>query len=299
MGTDFDQHLDLFLSHLRVERGLSAHTVDGYGRDVRRFLDYLASRGLSEPAQAGRSAVMAHFLELSRKGLGARSRARALSAVKGFYSFLATEGLVDENPAADLEAPQSAKYLPRFLTEGEVESLLAAPDVATPQGLRDRAMLELLYAAGLRVSELIGVETGRINLEAGYVRTLGKGSKERLVPIGDAAKAWVARYMSDARPRLLGDRTSPHLFVSRRGKKLSRQYFWRIIGQYAGAAGIGRSISPHTLRHSFATHLVSHGADLRSVQMMLGHSDISTTEIYTHVARERLKQIHRELHPRG
>ncbi len=293
------EYLDLFLSHLRVERGLSGHTVEAYGRDVNRYLEFLASTGRPDPAAAGRNQVMSHLLALDREGLGARSRARALSAVRSFHRFLTKEGLARENPAAGQEAPARWKRLPDYLGEEDVDRLLAAPDPATPGGLRDRAMLELLYATGLRVSELVGLELGQVHLEAAFLRTMGKGSKERLVPFGDQAADWVRRYLAEARGALLGLRRSPHLFLSRRGQKLSRQFFWRLVRDYGRKAGIPREIHPHTLRHSFATHLVSRGADLRAVQMMLGHSDLSTTEIYTHVAQIRLKALHQTYHPRG
>ena len=297
-GQSFDAYLDLYLDHLRVERGLSANTVEAYGRDTSRFLEYLDKKGC-RIENAGRSTVMGHLLELSSAGVGPRSRSRALSALKGFYGFLVREGMLEENPISDLEAPRSPKYLPRTLTEAEVSRLLAAPDDSIPGGLRDRAMLEVLYATGVRVSELVGLETGQVNLEVGYIRTMGKGSKERLVPLGDDAQAWTGRYVREARGTLSKGKNSPKLFLSRRGAGLSRQYFWRKIKEYSGAAGIIQDISPHTLRHSFATHLLNNGADLRAVQMMLGHADISTTEIYTHVTRERLKAIHQEYHPRG
>ena len=296
---DFDYYLDLFLDHLRVERGLAANTVEAYGRDVRRFLDFLAGRDKAGIEAAGRSTVMAWLLDLDRAGVGPRSRARGLSALKGFFNFLVREGHLKHNPAGDVETPRTTAHLPQVLSMEEVETLLAAPDISTPGGLRDKAMLELLYATGLRVSELLAVEIGRLNFEAGYLRTMGKGSKERLVPFGDEARDWMKRYMTESRDRFLGRRTSPFLFLSRRGGKLSRQYFWRKVRDYALTAGIRKSISPHSLRHSFATHLLSRGADLRAVQMMLGHADISTTEIYTHVARERLQQIHRQYHPRA
>ncbi|MEW5723847.1 MAG: site-specific tyrosine recombinase XerD [Thermodesulfobacteriota bacterium] len=299
MKQSFDQYLDLYLDHLRVERGLSANTIEAYGLDVRRYLDHLLATGITAPEFSGRSQVMGFLLELSREGLSTRSRARMLSAVKGFHSFLVREGLARENQIGDIESPQLTKPLPKVLTEKEVEALLGAPDVKTPAGLRDRAMLELLYATGLRVSELTGLQLGHINLEAGYLRTMGKGSKERLVPLGDEARDWVNRYIHEARSGLLKNKASLYLFLSRRGSRLSRQYFWKKLGEYAARAGIMKNPSPHTLRHSFATHLLAHGADLRSVQMMLGHADLSTTEIYTHVARERLKKIHRDFHPRG
>ncbi|MEW6263249.1 MAG: site-specific tyrosine recombinase XerD [Thermodesulfobacteriota bacterium] len=295
---DSDHCLDLFLDHLRVERGLAANTIEAYGRDARRFLDFLAARS-SALESCGRSTVMAYLLELSRAGVGPRSRARALSAVKGLYSFLIKEGLAKENPAGDVEAPGRPLHLPEVLSLEEVDALLAAPEVKDAGGLRDKAMLEMIYAAGLRVSELTGLQLGQVNLEAGYLRTMGKGSKERLVPLGDEARDWTGRYLREARGRLLKGRTSPYLFLNRRGARLSRQYFWRRVGHYARLAGIKKDIHPHTLRHSFATHLLNRGADLRSVQMMLGHADISTTEIYTHVTRTRLKAIHQEYHPRG
>ena len=299
MEGEYDYYLDMFLDHLRVERGLADNTVDGYGRDVRRYMEHLAAKGKGDPAGADRSTVIGHMLDLSQGNVGPRSRSRALSAIKSFHAFMVREGMMKENPAADVDSPKSIKHLPDYLTESEVEALLGAPDISGQSGLRDRAMLELLYATGLRVSELVSVEVGRVNLEAGYLRTMGKGSKERLVPLGDEASGWITRYIDEARGALLKGKVSPHLFLSRRGAKLSRQYFWRKVRDYTIAAGIKKDVHPHTLRHSFATHLLSHGADLRSVQMMLGHADISTTEIYTHVADERLKSIHRQHHPRG
>ena len=299
MEQDFSHYLDLFLDHLRVERGLAANTVEAYGRDVRRFLYFITAKGLPGLESASQSTIMSHLLSLSEAGLGARSRARALSALKGFFAFLVREGLTKQDPVADVESPRSRASLPQSLSVVEVESFLAAPNVNTPGGLRDKAMLEVLYATGLRVSELVGLEAGQVNLEIGYVRTMGKGSKERLVPLGDTAKAWAQRYLDEGRGRFLGCFASPYLFLSRRGTKLSRQYFWRKVRDYSQDAGIHKKISPHSLRHSFATHLLAHGADLRSVQMMLGHADISTTEIYTHVTRERLKKIHQDYHPRA
>ena len=291
--------LDLFMNHLRVEKGLAANTIEAYGRDVRRFADFALSKGLTEPREVTRSFIMNQMLTLSENGVGARSRARSLSALKHFFSFLLKEGLIESNPAADLEAPHSSKALPQTLSLEEVDSLLTAPAIDTPGGLRDKAMLEALYATGLRVSELIALQIGQVNLEVGYLRTMGKGSKERLVPLGDMAKSWIQNYLAQGRSLFLTRSTSPYLFLSRRGTKMSRQYFWRKIKDYARAAGIRKKISPHTLRHSFATHLLERGADLRSVQMMLGHADISTTEIYTHVTRERLKKIHQKHHPRA
>jgi integrase/recombinase XerD len=295
----FTHYLDLYLSHLRVERGLSGNTVEAYGRDVNRYLVYLEQNQKSGPESASRTMILGYLVHLSQAGIGARSRARALSALKGFYGFLVKEGLMEANPASDVESPKLSTYLPSVLSEDDVDRLLAAPDVETPGGLRDRAMLELLYATGMRVSELLNVETAHMNLEAGYIRTRGKGSKERLIPLGDQAVDWIKRYIKDARPALGRNRPTSHVFLSRLGKKISRQYFWKLVVKYARQAGIKKDISPHTLRHSFATHLLTHGADLRSVQMMLGHSDISTTEIYTHITTQRLKDVHERHHPRG
>ena len=295
--SDTDRFLDAFLNHLRVERGLSPHTVEAYGRDVARYLARLDRAGRG-PDRADRSLVMAHMLDLSRADISPRSRARALSAIRTFHRFLVDEDLADQDPAAELEGPKILRYLPRTLTEAEVESLLAAPDTETVLGLRDKAMFEVLYATGLRVSELTGLETGNVHLEPMYLRTLGKGSKERVVPFGDEARIWVERYLTESRPALSSGRHAGVLFLNRYGKRMSRQYFWKQVQRYAAQAGIRAGISPHTLRHSFATHLLSHGADLRAVQMMLGHADLSTTEIYTHVTRERLKAIHQAHHPR-
>ncbi len=297
--TDPQQALDLYLDHLRVERGLAANTIEAYGRDIQRFLDFLARQGQARLAGATRSTLLGYLLSLDRARLAARSRARILSSLKGFFRFLAQEDMIPENPAGDIETPKTMAVLPHSLSLREVEALLAAPEPEEAGGLRDRAMLEIMYAAGLRVSELIGLETARVNLEAGYVRTMGKGHKERLVPIGEEARAWTRRYLLEARPRLIKAGSSPCLFVSRRGKKLSRQYFWKKIKAYALAADIRKEISPHVLRHSFATHLLEHGADLRIVQMMLGHADISTTQIYTHVSREWLRRVHQDHHPRA
>jgi len=291
--------LDLFLDHLGVERGLASNTVEAYGRDIRRFLDYLKSQDVAGPESANRSNIMSYLVFLSQAKLSARSRARALSALKSFYSFLMNENIVQKNPASDLETPRSLFHLPQILTFEEVEALLSAPDISLPSGLRDKAMLELMYATGLRVSELISLEMAHLNMEAGYLRTMGKGSKERLIPLGEEARDWIKQYLSEARSEWAKRVLSPYLFLNRRGTKLSRQYFWRKIKDYSLIAGIRKKISPHSLRHSFATHLLERGADLRAVQLMLGHADIATTQIYTHVTRERLKQVHQQYHPRA
>jgi integrase/recombinase XerD len=222
-----------------------------------------------------------------------------VSSLKRFFQFAVREGLRSDDPAAGLDSPKLPRSLPKSLSEAEVEALLESPRLATAQGVRDRAMLEVLYASGLRVSELVGLKTVQANLDMGVVRVLGKGSKERLSPLGEEAIAWIQRYQKEARPELLRGKRSEALFVTARGGPMTRQAFWKIVQRHARAAGIPRAISPHTLRHAFATHLINHGADLRVVQLLLGHADISTTQIYTHVARERLKQLHRKHHPRG
>jgi integrase/recombinase XerD len=228
-----------------------------------------------------------------------RTTSRLVSSLKRFYQFALREGLRADDPAAELESPKLPRSLPKSLSEAEVEALLEAPDVATAPGLRDRAMLETIYASGLRVSELVGLKVAQVSLDMAVVRVLGKGAKERLAPLGEEAVAWIDRYRREARGPLLGERKSSALFVTARGGAMTRQGFWALVKRHAASAGIGRAISPHTLRHAFATHLINHGADLRVVQLLLGHSDISTTQIYTHVARERLKALHRKHHPRG
>jgi integrase/recombinase XerD len=292
-------YLDMFLDHLRVERGFSPNTIDAYGSDIARFNAFLSAQGLSGPEVASQSIIMNYLITLSQNGLGLRSRSRALSAIKSFYRFLVNEGLLTHNPAAEVESAWHPTHLPHTLSPEEVDRLLAAPDTQSSGGMRDKAMLELLYATGLRVSELIGLEIGRVNLEAGYLRTVGKGSKERLIPFNETAADWVKKYLEHARGQLLKGKNSRHLFLNKRGAVVSRQYFWRKIKEYAVKAGIPAEISPHTLRHSFATHLLTGGADLRAVQMMLGHSDLATTEIYTHISQERLKAVHKKHHPRA
>lgn len=294
-----NQYLDLFLNYLMVEKGLARNSLDSYGRDMARYLDFLEKRGCGAPA-AVRSADVADFLShLRDQGLAPRSRARALSAVRMFHRFLLVEGYADANPTAIIEAPKTLAKLPQILSGREVEELLAAPGSDSPRDVRDRAMLELLYATGLRVSELVGLRVRDVNVTAGYLMAFGKGGKERLVPMGESACAWVSRYLAEARPVMDRGGANVHLFLTRLGDRMTRQAFWNIIKKRALEAGIRKTISPHTLRHSFATHLLENGADLRSVQAMLGHADLATTQIYTHVTRERLKRIHEEHHPRG
>jgi integrase/recombinase XerD len=294
-----DQIADQFINYLVVEKGLSGNTVSAYSRDLILYLEFLRSSDVTDIASADTALVLKHLIALRDAGLGPRSRARHLVTLRGFYRFLVQQKILDANPAQMVDLPKAGLKLPDVLKIDEVLQLLEAPDPSKPLGTRDAAMLELLYAAGLRVSELINVGVADINPEAGFVRVLGKGSKERVVPIGLVAKKKVDVYLASGRSFLLKGRPSPYLFVTRLAKPMTRQGFWKLLRQYALKAGVPRKITPHTLRHSFATHLLERGADLRSVQVMLGHVDISTTQIYTHIAQERLKAVHTQYHPRG
>jgi integrase/recombinase XerD len=291
-------HVDAYLAHLGVERRVSPHTLENYGRDLQRLLRCAASRQ-EDVASLGRRDLEALVRELMAEGRSPASVARLVACVRGFYRFLVVSGALAASPAADLRAPRAWKTLPKFLTPDEVESLLRAPDPATPRGLRDRALIELLYATGLRVSELIALRPQDVDLESRYLTTMGKGRKERLVPIGEEAADWVGRYLRTARPALLRSRRSARLFVNARGgAALTRVGFWKILKQYGRQAGLARTISPHVLRHSFATHLLERGADLRAIQLMLGHADLSTTQIYTHILDARLRALYDRFHPR-
>ncbi len=285
-----------YLEHLAAERGLAENSVAAYRRDLEILARHRPDR---RPELARREDILAVLRRLRIEGRSPRSVARWLVAVKGFFSFLAHEGVVQEDPSAHLDAPRTWRVLPRVLGGADVETLLAAPDRGDPRGLRDAAMLEVLYATGLRVSELVGLRLRDLHAGAGYLRCMGKGSKERVVPLGAEADATLRAYLASGRPVLLRTKKSDSLFVNRNGGRLSRQGFWKIIRAYGRTAGIRTPLSPHTLRHSFATHLLEHGADLRSVQLMLGHADISTTQIYTHVNRERLRRLYQEFHPRA
>lgn len=291
--------LDLFLNYLTVEKGLSKNTLESYARDLSRYFDFLEKQGKTAPEAVTSLDVASFLAALKDVGLKPRSRARALSAVRMFHRFLVLEQFAQENPTSVIEAPKFLQKLPSFLSFREVEALLAAPVGNEPQELRDRAMLELLYATGLRVSELVGLRVRDVNINAGYLLAFGKGSKERLVPLGESAGRAVAEYLSFGREKLRRERDTEALFLSRLGEGMTRQAFWNIIKKRARQAGIRTTISPHTLRHSFATHLLENGADLRSVQIMLGHADLATTQIYTHITRERLRRIHEKFHPRG
>ncbi|HEX4441062.1 MAG TPA: site-specific tyrosine recombinase XerD [Thermoanaerobaculia bacterium] len=292
-----DRELPTYLDHLGVERGLSAASVGAYRSDLEQFGRHLAARGV-EASRVDRRELSRYLSGLRAKGLSARSAARALSALRGFYAFAAAHLGFAQDPTADVANPKAGLSLPRALGEDEVEALLAAPDAATPLGLRDRAMIELLYASGLRVSEIVTLARDAVDLDAGILRVTGKGGKERLVPFGKSAAAWLARYLEVSRPPLDAKR-SPHLFLSARGAAMTRQRFWQIIEGYGRAAGIRRRLTPHAVRHSFATHLLEHGADLRALQMMLGHADISTTQIYTRVSPSRLQRVYDAFHPRA
>ena len=290
--------VDAWLDHLRVERRRSANTVDSYARDLDHLRRYAAGRDLQVTA-LGRHDLEAFVRDLMGRGLSPRTVARIVSATRGFYRYLVVSRQLETNPADDLQPPRAWAALPKYLSVEEVDRLLELPDVATPRGLRDRAFIELLYATGLRVTELVGLNTSNLNLSEGILTTSGKGNKERIVPIGDEAAGWVARYLREGRPRLLGRRSSPRLFVNARGGvALSRLGVWKILKGYGTAAGFGRRLSPHVLRHSFATHLLDRGADLRAIQMMLGHADLSTTQIYTHVLEARLRHVYDAFHPR-
>jgi integrase/recombinase XerD len=296
---DLDRACDLFLERLLVERQLSVNTVEAYGRDLTRLRRFLVARGREEAAAVTPADLAEHLLELARSGLSPRSRARALVAVRGLFRFLCGERLLERDPSETLVAPRLGRRLPSVLGLDEVDRLLAAPAGSAPRALRDAAMLATLYATGLRVSELCGLRLPDLNLKAGFVRATGKGKKQRLVPLGDLAAARLARYLADARGALCKRPTELGLFLTGRGRPMTRQGFWKLIGRHARAAGIARTVSPHVLRHSFATHLVERGADLRAVQAMLGHADIATTQVYTHVSRAHMLELHRKHHPRA
>jgi integrase/recombinase XerD len=294
-----NEYLDLFLNYLAVEKGLSRNTLDAYGRDLARYGEFLQQQGVAAPDDVTPSMVLLFLASLKAQGLAPRSRARALVAMRTFHRFLLAEEHATVNPTTQVEAPKSLHRLPQTLSPAEVERLLAAPLGEEPRALRDRAMLEILYATGLRVTELVQLRVADLQLEVGYLSAIGKRSKQRIVPLGEVALDEVRRYLEFGRPLLVKEQASAILFLNRAGKGLTRQGFWKIIKRHATGAVIRKNITPHTLRHSFATHLLENGADLRSVQTMLGHADISTTQIYTHVTRERLKRIHEQHHPRG
>lgn len=291
--------MDEYLAHLRYERRLADHTLESYARDL-AALGKFAAAGERPIERLSRSDLEAWVRTSMSEGRSPRSVARGVACIRGFYRFLTLHHYVSHNPAIDLQPPRAWKVLPKFLSVEEVDRLLRAPDVSTPRGLRDRALVEVLYATGLRVSELVQLRPQDLHLEAGYLTTTGKGRKQRLVPFGEEAAQWVARYVKDGRPALLGRRSSPRLFVNARGGPgLTRVGFWKILRGYGKTLGLARRLSPHVLRHSFATHLLERGADLRAIQMMLGHADLSTTQIYTHIHDARMRALYDRFHPRA
>jgi integrase/recombinase XerD len=292
-----DSEIDLFVNNLAVERGLSANTIAAYSSDLRNFQDYLRESGIFTWREVSRSSISG-YIQMIGPSFSPRSRARRLAAFRTFFRFLLRAGLIEDNPALLIHFPKLGPQLPKALSSAQIESLLAQPDTAKPIGQRDRAMFELLYACGLRVSELAQLQLRQVVLQPGYLMVRGKGEKERIVPMGELAAERLVTYLEDGRLKLLKKGPVPEVFVNARGESISRQGIWKIIKDSARKAGITANITPHMLRHSFATHLLENGADLRSLQVMLGHADIATTQIYTHVARERLKEIHRKYHPR-
>ena len=291
--------LDAFVDTLWLEDGLSRNTLESYRGDIRQFGEWLKERSGKTLCAADHGDIQAYLSHRFLKKARATSAARLLSSLKRFYRHAVRAGKTASDPTLRIDAPALPRGLPKSISETDVEALIDAPDVDTTLGLRDRAMLEMLYASGLRVSELVTLKSVQVSHDMGVVRVMGKGSKERLVPLGEEALAWLVRYLREARPLLLSGKATDDLFVTARGAAMTRQAFWQLIRRYSVRAALGGAISPHTLRHAFATHLLNHGADLRVVQLLLGHSDISTTQIYTHVARERLKQLHARHHPRG
>jgi integrase/recombinase XerD len=291
--------IDQFLNYLVVEKGLSKKTLEAYSRDINRYRIFLDENKSKHFSETDTPLILKHLILLRKSGLAARSRARHLVAIRGLYRFLVQEKMLPNDPARLIDLPKSSLKLPHVFSRDEIVLLLETPDTKTPLGTRDAAMLELLYAAGLRVSELINLKLQDINLEAGFVRIFGKGSKERIVPIGIHAKEKIRNYLNTARPQRLKQIPSPYLFIARAGKPMTRQGFWKLLRRYALQAGLNKKITPHSVRHSFASHLLEGGADLRAVQIMLGHVDISTTQIYTHVNRDHLKKLHKKFHPRG
>jgi integrase/recombinase XerD len=297
--SSLDTLVDQYINYLLLEKGLSQKTLEAYSSDMRRYIDFFKDKGVEVASENDTSLILEHLMGLKADGLGANSRSRHLVTIRGFYKFLTHDKHIKHDPAKLIDLPKKGLKLPNFLSVNEVKKLLDAPDIKNPMDLRNAAMIEISYAAGLRVTELINLKVHDVNLEACFVRVFGKGSKERVVPIGMHARKIIDLYIKTARPVLLKSHISKFLFVARKGKPMTRQGFWKLLKKYARQAGIMRDIAPHSLRHSFASHLLEGGADLRSVQVMLGHVDISTTQIYTHVARDHLKKIHEKYHPRS
>ena len=294
-----DQLLDSFLTYLTIEKGLSKNTLESYGRDVRKFLLFLEEGQIKTIQEIKYENILDFLSHFKKQGFSDTTTVRTIVSIKQFFKYLLLEKIIKEDPTSQIRTPKMKKSIPGVISLEDVERVLASPNESTPEGIRDLAMLEVLYATGIRVSELIWLKLNDVNFEMGFVIVYGKGSKERIVPIGGQAQEKLRTYMELSRPLLLKSRDSKELFVTRRAKAMTRQGFWKLIKNYALKAGITKQISPHTMRHSFATHLLERGADLRTIQIMLGHSDISTTQIYTHVENERLKEIHKKYHPRS
>ncbi|WP_425061138.1 Tyrosine recombinase XerD [Sporomusa carbonis] len=294
-----ESYVNEFINYLAVERGLAQNTLESYGRDLRQFQTFLQNSQLDFLRNSNRDTILSYLNSLQLKGRAVSTISRNLAAIKSFYQYLVRERHIDKDPAVNLESPKLEKKLPKILAINEVEELLKQPNTFQPTGLRDKAMLELLYATGIRVSELISLNISDVNLDMGYIKCYGKGAKERIVPLGSIAAKCVQEYIAKGRSKLVRTYEEPSLFVNHHGNRLTRQGFWKIIKKYAMEANITKEITPHTLRHSFATHLLENGADLRSVQEMLGHADISTTQIYTHVTKNRLKEVYDKTHPRA
>ena len=294
-----DKLVDNFLDHLLLERGLAENTLVSYRLDLSDFSFFCRQEHLDPLLPEARQAILLYLLKLKREGKAPATISRRLAAIRAFYRYLLNEGKISSDPTENLESPRIMERLPRVLSIAEVESLLNQPRISNPAGLRDKAMLELLYATGIRVSELVSLNTDQVNLQHGILRCLGKGGKERIIPLGSVAAYYVAEYLAQARAKLTKGKLTPALFVNRRGKRLTRQGFWKIIKRYGVAARLNKEIHPHVLRHSFATHMLENGADLRSVQELLGHADISTTQIYTHLTRAKVREIYEKAHPRA
>jgi len=295
---EIDNHIDNFYNYLVIERGLSNNTVVSYSRDLRKFIDFLEKNDVSNLSLVSNLHIISFLIELKSQGLSSRTTGRNLTSIRMFFRFLVRENLLKTDPSLNIESPKIRAHLPNVLSISEVESLLSQPDITTLKGLRNRAMLELLYATGIRVSELVNLRLPSFNQEVGYLIAFGKGSKERIIPLGATAQHYLKKYLAIVRPKFSKGKMNDVLFLNVSGNKLSRQGFLKIVKRYALKAGISKQLSPHTIRHSFATHLLERGADLRSVQIMLGHVDISTTQIYTHITQKRLKKIHKQYHPR-
>jgi integrase/recombinase XerD len=294
-----DNLIQGYIDYLIIEKGLSKNSIESYSADLVRFVTFLEKNRIEQVNQVNTPVILAWLIDLNKKGLSSKSRARHLITIRGLFKFLTSENLLSKNPVKDVDIPKTGLALPKFMTIDEISNLIESPDIRKPRGMRDAAMMETMYGAGLRVSELIRMKLQDINLDANFIRVLGKGSKERLIPIGSQARRIIQKWIKEGRPYLLKKVSSSFLFVARAGKPMTRQSFWKIIKKYALIANIKKNVTPHTLRHSFATHLLEGGADLRSVQTMLGHSDISTTQIYTHVSREYLMKMHKQFHPRN